>query len=150
MTVNFDGSASSDPNAGDTLSYSWDLNGDGTFGDSTAAKPSYTYTSNGTYNVLLKVTDNHGASTTSSPITITVSTPAPPHSGRRLPGTLVDSATHRPEGGVQVHGADGGSVVKLTGYVSGLGAGTGSQKVRAVIYADSGGNPGACSASRTR
>ena len=32
---------------------------------------------------------------------------------------------------------------KLTGYVSGLGAGSGSQPVRAVIYADSGGAPGA-------
>src|SRR4029077_45572 len=36
-----------------------------------------------------------------------------------------------------------GSVTKLTGYISGLGAGSGSQPVRAVIYADSGGSPGA-------
>ena len=36
-----------------------------------------------------------------------------------------------------------GNVFKLTGYMSGLGAGSGSQPVRAVIYADSGGNPGA-------
>src|SRR4029453_10446628 len=41
LTVNFDGSGSSDPDAGDTISYSWDLNGDGTFGDATVAKPSY-------------------------------------------------------------------------------------------------------------
>ena len=38
LTVNFDGSGSSDPDAGDTISYSWDLNGDGTFGDSTVAE----------------------------------------------------------------------------------------------------------------
>ena len=37
LAVNFDGSGSSDPDAGDTISYSWDLNGDGTFGDSTLA-----------------------------------------------------------------------------------------------------------------
>ena len=30
LNVTFDGRASSDPNAGDTLTYSWDLNGDGT------------------------------------------------------------------------------------------------------------------------
>ena len=72
LTVNFDGSGSSDPDAGDTITYSWDLNGDGTFGDSTVAKPSFTYTAAGTYSAVLKVTDNHGASTTSSPIAITV------------------------------------------------------------------------------
>ena len=70
--MSFDGSASSDPNAGDTISYSWDLDGNGTFGDSTVAKPSFTYTTPGTYNALLKVTDNHGASTTSTPVAITV------------------------------------------------------------------------------
>jgi len=56
--VNFDGSGSSDPDLGNTISYSWDLNGDGTFGDSTVAKPSFTYSTPGTYNAVLKVTDN--------------------------------------------------------------------------------------------
>src|SRR5262249_39748390 len=32
---------------------------------------------------------------------------------------------------------------KLTGYISGLGATSGSQPVRAVVYGDSGGSPGA-------
>src|SRR5262249_26263379 len=72
LTVSFDGSASSDPDAGDTISYSWDLNGDGVYGDSAAVSPSYTYTSAGTYTVRLKVTDSHGASTISAPITIAV------------------------------------------------------------------------------
>jgi PKD repeat protein len=76
LTVNFDGSGSTDPDAGDTLSYSWDLNGDGTFGDSTAAKPSFTYTAGGTYTVKLKVTDSHGASDTAS-ITITAGNTPP-------------------------------------------------------------------------
>jgi hypothetical protein len=34
-------------------------------------------------------------------------------------------------------------VIKVTGYLSGLGGGSGSQVIRAVLYADSGGSPGA-------
>ncbi|MDQ1508162.1 MAG: hypothetical protein QOG50_6 [Actinomycetota bacterium] len=62
LTVQFDGSQSSDPNPGEIVSYSWDLNGDGTFGDSTAARPTYTYTSAGRVVVTLRVTDSHGTS----------------------------------------------------------------------------------------
>jgi glucose/arabinose dehydrogenase len=69
LTVNFDGSGSSDPD-GNPITYSWDLNGDGVYGDSTAVKPTYTYSTAGTYVVHLKVTDSNGASTISSPITI--------------------------------------------------------------------------------
>jgi glucose/arabinose dehydrogenase/PKD repeat protein len=69
LTVNFDGSGSSDPD-GDPITYSWDLNGDGTYGDSTAQKPSFTYTTPGTYTVRLRVTDSKGASSVSAPITI--------------------------------------------------------------------------------
>jgi glucose/arabinose dehydrogenase len=69
LTVNFDGSGSSDPD-GDPITYSWDLNGDGTYGDSTAQKPTFTYTTPGTYTVRLQVTDSKGASSVSAPITI--------------------------------------------------------------------------------
>jgi PKD repeat protein/glucose/arabinose dehydrogenase len=77
LTVAFDGSGSSDPDAGDTISYSWDLNGDGVYGDSTVATPSFTYTTPGTYSVRLRVTDNHGASSTSQPITISANNTPP-------------------------------------------------------------------------
>jgi PKD repeat protein len=56
-TVNFDGSASSDPD-GDVLTYNW------TFGDgatSTQAKPSHTYGALGSYPVRLTVTDARGS-----------------------------------------------------------------------------------------
>ena len=46
LTVSFSGTGSTDPD-GDTLTYAWDLDGDGAYDDSTAAAPSFTYTSPG-------------------------------------------------------------------------------------------------------
>ena len=69
LTVNFDGTGSSDPDGG-PITYSWDLNGDGVYGDSTSATPAFTYQMAATYSVRLKVTDSNGASTVSAPITI--------------------------------------------------------------------------------
>jgi glucose/arabinose dehydrogenase len=66
LTVNFSGASSTDPDPGATLSYAWDLNGDGAFTDSTSATPSFTYTTPGTYNVGLRVTDNGGFSNTTT------------------------------------------------------------------------------------
>nr|MDP9491685.1 PQQ-dependent sugar dehydrogenase [Actinomycetota bacterium] len=84
LTVNFDGTASSDADGG-TLSYSWDLNGDGIFADSTIAQPTYTYTTANLYTARLRVTDPQGASDTaqivinanaSQPPVATITTPA--------------------------------------------------------------------------
>jgi len=58
-TVSFDASGSSDPD-GDALSYNWDLDGDGVFGDSTAAKPTWTYDAAGNVQVSLRVSDGRG------------------------------------------------------------------------------------------
>lgn len=57
--VSFDGRSSTDPEGG-ALRYSWDLNGDGAFGDSTSATPSRTYNSRRTFSVRLRVTDPQG------------------------------------------------------------------------------------------
>jgi glucose/arabinose dehydrogenase len=84
LTVQFTGSGSSDPD-GDALSYSWDLNGDGTYGDSTAANPSFTYATAGTFTVRLRVTDARGASSTSAPVTITVG------AGNTAPTPVIDT-----------------------------------------------------------
>jgi PKD repeat protein len=62
LTVAFSSAGSSDPD-GDAITYSWDF-GDG--GTSTAANPSHTYTTNGTYNVTLTARDSDGATGTAS------------------------------------------------------------------------------------
>ena len=77
LTVNFDGSASSDPDAGDTIAYAWDLDGDGLHDDSTAVQPTFTYTQSGSYTTSLKVTDSQGASSISDPIVITAGNTPP-------------------------------------------------------------------------
>ena len=73
MTVSFDGSGSSDPNA-DPLTYAWDLDGDGAFDDSTAVKPSWTYNTAGSYRVSLRVSDGRGGTATDA-VTIGVGRP---------------------------------------------------------------------------
>jgi glucose/arabinose dehydrogenase/PKD repeat protein len=75
LTVSFDGTGSSDPE-GRPLTYSWDLNGDGTFGDATGSTASYTYTAAGVYHPSLRVTDDQGASDTTS-VTVTAGNTAP-------------------------------------------------------------------------
>ena len=71
LTVSFDGSGSSDLDPADSLSYAWDLDGDGQLDDSTAIAPSRTYTVAGAVTVRLRVADPAGASDTQS-VTITV------------------------------------------------------------------------------
>ncbi|TCO44068.1 glucose/arabinose dehydrogenase [Kribbella antiqua] len=65
LTVNFDGTASNDAD-GDTLTYAWDLDGDGEYVDSTAATPQYTYTTSGTVTVRLRVNDGQGGTNTTT------------------------------------------------------------------------------------
>lgn len=78
LTIDFDGSASSDPSGG-SLSYAWDLDGDGAYDDSAAAQPSYTYTTAGDYNVGLRVTNPQGASDTlDQPLLVSVGSTPPP------------------------------------------------------------------------
>ncbi len=82
LQVNFDGSGSTDPD-GDPLTYSWDLNGDGTFGDATTATTTFTYQASGTYSAVLRTSDPQGASDLSSTMTISV--------GNTPPNPVIDS-----------------------------------------------------------
>jgi PKD repeat protein len=68
LAVTFDGSSSSDPN-NNPLTYAWDFDGNGT-PDSTAVKPTHTFTTAATHQVTLKVTDSLGATDTDT-VTIT-------------------------------------------------------------------------------
>jgi glucose/arabinose dehydrogenase/PKD repeat protein len=90
LAVSFDGRGSSDPDAGDTIaSWSWDLDGDGTFGDATGPTATRTYTTPGTYTAKLRVTDSRGLASEVASVTITagnspptavIDTPAPTRS----------------------------------------------------------------------
>ena len=71
LSCTFDGSGSSDPD-GSIASYAWNF-GDG--GSGSGATPSHTYGSGGTYTVQLTVTDNGGA-TNSTSQQVTVSSPS--------------------------------------------------------------------------
>jgi glucose/arabinose dehydrogenase len=88
LTVNFDGSGSSDPNPGDSLTYTWDLDGDGKFDNGTGAQVSYTYTQAGNVTVGLKVTDSQGASDTDTVLISAGNTPPTAKISSPAPGTL--------------------------------------------------------------
>ena len=63
--------------------------------------------------------------------------------GTTTPGSSADTASINLKE-VSRYTAVASNVTKLTGYVSGLGATSGSQKIKAVLYADNGsGHPGA-------
>lgn len=71
---------------GDTLTYSWDVNGDGTFGDATGVNPTLTATqlaalgiNDGptTKQISVQVDDGHGHTTTSSAVTLSITNVVP-------------------------------------------------------------------------
>ncbi|QIQ01543.1 carbohydrate-binding protein [Streptomyces liangshanensis] len=69
LAVTFSSAGSSDPD-GNPLSYAWDFTNNGST-DSTAANPSFTYTSNGSFQARLTVSDGTGRSgTTTIPVVV--------------------------------------------------------------------------------
>ncbi len=126
QTTNFDASASNDPD-GTIARYEWDLDGNGTYETDTGTTKttSRQYTTTGTTNVGLRVTDNSGATATSTiPVTLNafgvsnygdtvLDTPGLVHYwrlGESSGTTLADSAGSNPataQGGVTL-GVPGG------------------------------------------
>jgi glucose/arabinose dehydrogenase len=85
LHVEFDAGASSDPDEGDTLTYDWDLDGDGQYDDATGTTAAFDYTDAGRYLAAVRVSDDHGASSTdavaisagNTPPTATITSPSP-------------------------------------------------------------------------
>jgi len=66
LTVSFDGSSSTDPDPGTTLTHAWDLDGDGQYDDASMPQATYEYRSAGDVIVGLRVTDDDGASSSTT------------------------------------------------------------------------------------
>jgi cytochrome c len=75
LTVNFSSEGSNDPDPGDSITYAWDFDNNGTV-DSTEPDPSFTYTTNGVYPAKLTVADSSGKTAVAS-TTIEVGNTAP-------------------------------------------------------------------------
>ena len=82
LEVELDGSASYDPD-GSIVLYEWDFTGDSVYdwsgSDATSGITTFSYGASGTYNAVLRVTDNESATGTTS-VTVTVSEPDQPAS----------------------------------------------------------------------
>lgn len=123
LAVAFSSAGSSDAD-GNIASYLWNFGNGAT---STAANPTYTYTTAGTYSATVRVTDNLGASTTSAPVVITVTAPVTYSyiSAMTVTKTTTKTGTYATVT-VTVRGSDG--AVKrnavVTGTWSGLTTGT--------------------------
>lgn len=80
LTVHFDGGGSSDPDAGDSLTYVWDF-GDGSAPiETSVATATHQYSVAGTFTATLAVRDNHGATSDSATVKVEVGPPAVPPS----------------------------------------------------------------------
>lgn len=104
LAVRLDASGSTDPD-GDALTYSWDTDGNGTFGDATGRAPTVTYSNAGTFPARVQVSDPGGLTATSAPVTITVTSTSGPVN------TVLPTVTGTPQ--------VGGSLTSTTGTWTG-------------------------------
>ncbi len=75
LSVMLDGSLSSDADPGDSITFAWDLDGDGELDDSTSTAPTWLFEEPGDHVVTLQVTDSNGASATATVVIHAENTP---------------------------------------------------------------------------
>jgi SdrD B-like domain/PKD domain/Periplasmic copper-binding protein (NosD) len=129
--VTLNASASSDPDF-DTLTYSWDINGDGTFGDAVGVQPTLTAAqmdalgiNDGpqTFQVRVKVDDDAGHVVTSPAVTLTVANALPIASiAGPADGVVGQTRTFT------LSATDAGPVDQAAGFVYLINWGDGSQQ----------------------
>ena len=93
QSVTFQGSFT-DPNAGDTVTYSWNFGANAVFSPgstATSQNPAVTFNSTGTFTVSLTVTDNQGLADT-TPATVNVIVSAPPTTNQAPNGIITPPA----------------------------------------------------------
>ncbi|MEA2268487.1 MAG: hypothetical protein QOC64_1097 [Solirubrobacteraceae bacterium] len=122
-------SLSTDPD-GAVSGLSWDLNGDGTYGDAVGARGVWTFQAAGSFTVGLRVTDDKGASSLATQ-TVTVrgaasaqDAPSAPRPGNSAPGASPLGPTSSPGTSLPVKGANRlmispFPVVRIRGHASG-------------------------------
>jgi PKD repeat protein len=129
LTVNFDASGSSDPN-GTIVSYAWAF-GDGQAG--AGVTPSHTYTAGGSFTVTLTVTDDGGATaSTTQVITVTAAPPAAVCGGLQptIVGTAGPNALVGTAGADVIHGLGGNDTITGLGAADVVCGGAGNDTLR--------------------
>jgi hypothetical protein len=140
-TVQLDGSASSDPDPGDTLTYAWTTDCPGAkFDNPSSAKPVLTVDASGTCLVscfvTLTVTDNHGAASSPSKSAVVIADKTPP---TITCSTNVTVCNNKGKCSAVVNGIDPGvsdacTATTLTYALSGATTGNGSGSASGLIF----------------
>jgi YD repeat-containing protein len=138
-TTTFDASASNDPD-GTIAKYEWDLDGNGTYETNTGTKATTTrsYTTEGTVNVGLRITDNSGATSTTT-VPVVVKNQAPTASFTATPNPANTNATVSFNAGASVD--PDGTIAKYEWDLDGNGTyetNTGTTKTTSKAYATPG------------
>jgi hypothetical protein len=127
VNVQLDGSGSTDPDTGDTLTYDWDFDDDGSFDDASGVSPAFDNVGrDGSFTVRLRVTDTAGATATDA-ATVNVANVAPSVSA-------ITTDAPKDEGtGVSISGAisDAGWLDPLSATID-FGDGAGAQTLSGV------------------
>jgi DNA/RNA endonuclease G (NUC1)/PKD repeat protein len=136
--LSFSASGSTDPDAGDALTYAWTF-GDGTTGS--GVSPTHAFADNGTYTVTVKVTDSHGVYSSAS-MTTTISNVAPVISSftaspspASVGGTVTATVNFTDAGAGDTHTA---VITWGDGTSSTVAAGSSTQAIATHTYASAG------------